>query len=422
MKVKTKVGVTGIIILLLTALPNLALAGIPQVNHVMVTDVTTVSFSVIWAASEPSKADLEVFEDEDAVVPVTSVTIEPHPVESDEVSIREYAQNNGVMKVRVTGLAPDTTYFFRTLTTSKLTAESTIYPDSSPLLSVHTELKTVRTYTSGMETFPFSNDVIIKACYLEDGTTPAEGTLLLATVKGANHPITAFVGDGVGPPYALIDLNNVFSRDFSENLDLQSGENLTLVNFRGISGYSIITHEVPIDQSLCEVKPPGDVLKIGRNMASLQLEPGNPDIESVLDPILGSVVSVWAFDKDQESWIFYARDGLPVLNELTSLHSFMGFWLYMENYASWLMQGTFDNNPIQLQAGRNLVGYKSIETLPIMEAIESIENELIAIWNFDIDQNKWTFYVKDGLPFLNELEYIEPGKAYWVYVANDCQW
>ena len=173
---------------------------------------------------------------------------------------------------------------------------------------------------------------------------------------------------------------------------------------------------------MCEVKAPADALKVGRNMVSLQLEPGNTDIELVLNPIIGSAISVWAFDRDQDRWIFYARDGLPFLNELTDVHSFTGFWLYMEDYGSWMINGSFNTNPIELQAGRNLVGYRSIETLPILEAIEPIENELISIWNFDADQNRWIFYVKDGLPFLNELEYVEPGKAYWVYVDNNCQW
>lgn len=421
-RARHRIALTGVFVFLAISLPVRASGGVPEVNHVMVTDVTTRSFSVIWASSEASSANLQVYEDEDGTVPVTGAVITPHPVESGNATIATLAEDSGVMKIRVTGLSPNTTYYFKTITTSKSTPDVTYYPETAPFMSVTTELLTTRTYESGADTLPFSNDVVIKECFLEDGTTPAAGSLLLATVKYAKHPLTAFVGDGGDLPNALIDMNNFFSRDSSENLDLKSGENLTLVNFRGINGNSIITHEVPEDLSMCELKAPAHALNSGRNMVSIQLEPGNTDVETVLNPIVDMAVSLWAFDREQDKWIFYVKDGLPFLNELTDLHASIGFWLYMEDYASWIINGSLNNNPIQLKAGRNLVGFKSIESLPILEAIESIENELISVWNFSRALDRWIFYVKDGLPFLNELEYIEPGKAYWVYVSDDCQW
>ena len=70
-------------LLLVTALsPGNGLAGIPEVNHIMVTDVTTVSFSVIWASNEASTADLEIFADADGTVAVTDAIVTPHPVAS----------------------------------------------------------------------------------------------------------------------------------------------------------------------------------------------------------------------------------------------------------------------------------------------------------------------------------------------------
>jgi len=151
----------------LFVLPVAAYGGMPEVDHVMVTDVTTRSFSVIWAASEASTADLEVYEDEAGTV--LDAVITPHPIESGDDTIKTAAEDNGVMKVRVTGLASDTTYYFMTITTSKLTEETTDYPDAA--MSVTTESETVRTYESGEDTLPFSNDPIIEPCYLNDGTT-----------------------------------------------------------------------------------------------------------------------------------------------------------------------------------------------------------------------------------------------------------
>lgn len=411
-------------------LPIVAIAGVPEVSHVMITDVTTVSFSVIWAASEESTADLVVYEDAVGTSPVASAVITPHPVNCGDLTIKTEAEKNGVMKVRVTGLDACTTYYFRTATTSKSTNETAYFP-TSDLMAVATEIVTTRSINNGGDEVPFSNDIIIEPCYLEDADPTdefsppiAEGTLLLATVEGADYPLTSFVGDGVDPPYALIDLNNAFDRDTHENLDLSQGKNLTLLNFRGWEGgYSIITYNVPEDDSLCEVKQCEYRLQAGRNLVSFQLEPNNPDISKVLGPILDSVISAWAFDTDLNDWVFFVKDGLPFLNNFNSIYAYTGFYLYLSDPNSCLLNGSIGDGAVPLKAGRNLVGYHSIETLPI-ESLESksIYDQLISIWTFDTDLNDWVFYVKDGLPFLNSLNQIEPGKAYWVYVENDCIW
>ncbi len=57
--------------------PKLVLAGVPEVNHIMVTDVTTRSFSVIWASSQPSTSWLEVFADEGGNLPVPEAVMTP---------------------------------------------------------------------------------------------------------------------------------------------------------------------------------------------------------------------------------------------------------------------------------------------------------------------------------------------------------
>lgn len=422
MRVKRRLRIRWLSLFFLLVLPVAAYGGVPEVSHVMVTDVTTCSFSVIWTSSEPSTADLEVYEDEAGTETAAYAVITPHPIESGDYTIRTAAEDNGVMKVRVTDLEPDTTYYFMTITTSKSTEETTDYPDAAPFISVTTESETVRTYESGGDILPFSNDLIIEACYLDDGTTPAEGILLLATVAGGSHPITAFVGDGVASPNAVIDLNNVFSRDTFENLDLSQGLNLTLLNFRGLSGNSIITYLVPEDQSLSEVKPAEFALKAGWNMVSFQLEPGVTDTETVLAPIMDKVSAIWAYNAAEGRWIFYDKNGLPFLNRLSDLHSATGYWLVMEDDASWLINGTFSTNSIHLNAGWNLVAYRLIETIELMDAIEPILDKLNSIWHYNTQEGRWIFYDKNGLPFLNRLQFIEPGKAYWVYVTEDCEW
>ena len=422
METRTRLRIVLLLSLIVAVLPVIAYAGVPDVSDVMVTDVTTRSFSVIWAASEASTADLDVYEDENGTVPVAGAVITPHPVESGDSHIKDLAEDNGVMMVRVTGLLSNTTYYFRTITTSKSTADNTHYPESGPYMPVTTELSTTRTSDSGADVLPFSNDVIIQASYLDDGVTPAEGTLLVATVEGGNYPITAFVGDGVGLPYALIDLNNIFSRDSYENLDLSGGKNLTLLNFRGLSGNSIVTHEVPEDRSLSQVKPGDFGLKVGWNMFSFQLEPGVTDTETVLDPIMEEVSAVWGYDAENDKWLRYDKSGPPFLNDLNDLHCFTGYWVVMDDEASLMANGTFSTDAIQLHAGWNLVGSRSIETVELLDAVDSILDELNAVWTYETTEDTWLRYDKDGPPFLNDLEYIKPGKGYWLDMSEDAEW
>jgi hypothetical protein len=427
MKVKRRPRIRWFSLFFLLVLPVAAYGGVPEVSHVMVTDVTTTSFSVIWAANEPSTAGLEVYTDENGSSLITDAVITPHPIESGDDTIKTAAEDNGVMKVRVTGLAPDTTYYFMTITTSKSTPDTTYNPSADPFTPVTTESETVRTYESGGDILPFSNDLIIEACYLDDGTTPAEGTLLLATVAGGNHPITAFVGDGVASPNAVIDLNNVFSSDTSENLDLSQGLNLTLLNFRGLAGNSIVTHEVPLDESLSEAKPPDFAMKAGWNMVSFQLEPGDTNIGTVLEPLWDEVDAVWAYDASIGQWLSIDKSVPEFLWDLTDCHSVTGYWFVMNDGASLIVNGSFSSNTIQLYEGWNLVGSKSIETVDLMDAIAPIYDKLEAVWTYDTTENRWLSIDKSVPQFLWDLFIMAPGKAYW-FVMNEncndeeCQW
>lgn len=436
MRVKRRPRIRWFSLFFLLVLPVAAYGGVPEVSHVMVTDVTTTSFSVIWAASEPSTADLEVYEEEAGTEAADYAVITPHPIESGDedirMAIKTAAEDNGVMKVRVTDLEPDTTYYFTTITISTSPDNTTTYyPDAA--MAVTTESETVRTYESGEDILPFSNDLIIEACYLDDGVTFAEGTLLVATVEGANHPITAFVGDGVDPPYALIDLNNVFSHNTYENLDLSQGLNLTLLNFRGLLGNSIVTHSVPEDQSLSEVKPAEFGLMAGWNFVSFQLEPGDTAIDtilaSIIDPPLHEVLlSVWAWDTQTDSWLKY-NPMFPAdhpINSLKEIHSCRGYWIEMGAgaEASLSINGDFNPDPIMLRNGWNMVALRSIENLDISDAVASLSGKLESVWTWDVRTNGWLKYnpmFPVGHP-INSLKYIMPGKAYWLNMYEDSEW
>ena len=410
------------VVFLVTVLPVSATAGVPSVTDIMATDVTTRSFSVVWASSEPSYPDLYVYDDPDGLAPTVNAVTTPQPVESGSGAIATLAEDNGVMKVRVTGLLPNTTYYFQTVTTSKSTIDTTVYPDLAPFTSVTTEAMTVRNKSSGEDVVPFSNDLVIEECYLYDGETPAEGTLLVASLEGGDYPVTVFVGDGIDPPNALIDLNNIFSRNSNESLDVTQGKNLTLLNFGGMLGNSIITHSVPEDVGLSEIKLPDPSLLPGWNIISFQLEPDVTSTEAVLDPIWDKFSCIWAYDTGLDKWFRYDRLGPPFLNDLVDLHSGKGYWIVMDDEASLKINGQLSYETIPIYTGWNLAGYRSIETWGIPEVLDPIASVLECIWTYETDTDKWHRYCPSGPPFLNDLEWVEPGKGYWIDATGDSEW
>ena len=236
--------------------PVIAIAGLPMVSEMTVTDVTTRSFSVIWIASEPSTPDVVVYDDADGLVETLGVQTSAHPLNNENAAIRTSAEDMGVMKVRVTGLLPDTTYYFRTQTTSKSTSETTLSPVSSPLPDATTQMRTTRTEWSGETAIPFTNDLIVYASTLLDSTPPAGGILLVASVDGAGAPVSGFVGDGVPSPLAVVDLNNLFTADTHETMPLAGGETLTLTQVMGSAGTATTTHTIPMNNQLGEIKYP----------------------------------------------------------------------------------------------------------------------------------------------------------------------
>ena len=204
--------------------------------HTMVfADVSPISFSVIWTASEPSTGSLLVFDEQ--LQEVTGAHIEfvstYHPP----------AEDLGVMKVTVSSLEPDSTYYVQTVTTSKSDGKVTIFPDDP--ISVHTQ-KSARV---------INNVSIAQDVYFEDGIY-AVGSIVTMFVAGSNYPISGWVGDSISPPYASVDTNNCYDATTLMNMDLLGGEIVIIEVFGGTEGYGREVDIVPEGAGIKLVGPP----------------------------------------------------------------------------------------------------------------------------------------------------------------------
>ena len=157
-------------------------------------------------------------------------------------------------------------------------------------------------------------------------------------------------------------------------------------------------------------------LNAGWNMVSLPKKPLNTDIKEVTSSIEVNLDSVWAYLSDH--WAaYYPND--PASSELLKMQAGTGYWIRMKQADALSMAGYAPAPVIQLQAGLNLVGYNSVLSLPVADAMASIAGKYTAVWAF-ID-NSWRAYYPDD-PGFSDLEFMEPGVSYWIDVTEDCSW
>ena len=219
-------------------------AGIINGNSVWVTDVSPVQFAVVWTTSEPATSSVRVFEDAKGSVPSFQAML------ISESAQHPPAEDLGVMKVRVVGLKPDTRYFFQIKSTSKNDKTVELYPSQLPFLEVTTEK--VSTDTSSADGNKVDdendglvqNDVLAQEVIAGDGKS-TDGMLIIASVEGASHPITGWVGNGVPGQRALIDTNNFYQSDTHESLELRGGEAVNLMLVTGTADPVEIQIRIP---------------------------------------------------------------------------------------------------------------------------------------------------------------------------------
>lgn len=242
--------------------PAAALA--PSVQSITVTDVTPRGFSVVWLATPGAVPSLRVLEAPGCEVVVAGTTLEAWPSLGGAADLGDKASARGVMKARVSGLAPDTEYCVQT--TSTIGGDVTVAP-LEPFV-VRTAGRTTKGRDDGGAGLaPRANDLVRFDVVLSPGSVGSSGLLLLARIEGAGSPISAFIGDGVDDDAdpatptsrVLLDLNNLYAGTPAETLDLagDGSEGLTFLELGGPQGVvPVHARLVPPDDNLSEIVDP----------------------------------------------------------------------------------------------------------------------------------------------------------------------
>ena len=207
------------------------------VSDTTVTDVTPSSFSVLWNGDQAAIPDLRIFADANGSQELTGqITVTAYPLKGTHTSTQEGARDNGVLIIRAANLSPATSYYYQTTTISAATGEITLTPAAAPFPSVTTQDNSVRTDIPDATEYLFTNDTILINTPLEDGSDPAEGTVVTVLLTGSNYPVSGIVGDGVSLPFAAMDGANIYDASQHINMPLHGGEEVTVTRFLGTNG------------------------------------------------------------------------------------------------------------------------------------------------------------------------------------------
>jgi len=144
----------------------------------------------------------------------------------------------------------------------------------------------------------------------------------------------------------------------------------------------------------------------GWNLISFRLDPPVPTVRQVLDSVDGR------YDRVLGETGAYAPSIPDVYNTLKELHPGLGYYVRVTGTtaATALIEGLTApvTTPISLHPGWNWIGYLPEVTLPITQALQSIDGQYQRVLSLDK-----TF--DPALPGYSTLRFMEPGKGYLIY-------
>ncbi|MEW6381673.1 MAG: MopE-related protein [bacterium] len=211
-------------------------------SQVVVADVSTKSFSVIYNLSEPyhpDDLDLLVFDGSGKLIR-EGITIES----DDAGSVPMASQANRIKRFIVKGLTANTTYYYQLLANGVA-----FLPADNPLNQGQKYAVTTEKY-DGTENLRITNadlttndTLLLPECNVNNPSAVGASLVLVNVLDSQNgnnsrlndYPLSSWVGEcslADGQKYAFINLNNLFNKEYHTPLELAGGERIEIIYLR----------------------------------------------------------------------------------------------------------------------------------------------------------------------------------------------
>ena len=150
-------------------------------------------------------------------------------------------------------------------------------------------------------------------------------------------------------------------------------------------------------------------LDLGWNLISLPLKPENDHVAQIMGDVNGGIESVWGY----EDGVWYVYDPLnPGLSDLEVMKTGYGYWVKTTQAGLNIqIQGQMIPLSLSLTNGWNLIGFNSLQSMPVVDALAGIGGEVECVWGYK--NGVWYVYDPQN-PGLSDLEEMEPGMGYWI--------
>jgi len=334
----------------------------PVLSNLLVTDVTDRSFSLIWTSDQAGQEIVEVYNDSSGTQLVNGLNVSEYSVftgnpandgtnrQQSINSIVQAAKALGIYQALVTGLDPNTNYYIKFGIQSDATSDITLCPDAGAVLcpDAHAGLIPVVMQSQPNRTSStpgvFLNDYLLNLNLLAKA-----GELVVIGTETSSYPVSAYIGDGVPEPYALIDMNNLFASEDQLTLPINgsleqsygnTGEALIIRLYKGLQGSDIDVMMVGARLGTGAIQPPIDKKYGDCN--------GDGQINGYDDLLLSKVITEGLASSDYSSVAFH-----PVLCNL-----------YKENGIYSVATDAVIDAEDKTRLEELLIGQKSIASFP----------------------------------------------------------
>ena len=161
------------------------------------------------------------------------------------------------------------------------------------------------------------------------------------------------------------------------------------------------------------------MLEQGWNLVSVPVVPANPNIATILKPILVNVTTVWSYSAATKTWSFF-KPGPPASGTLKTMTDGNGYWIYVTHSGMFNVTGSIFPAPpatppsYSLSLGWNLIGFKPQPTVgneTVGQYLASINGDYQTTSVFVYDNLNGTYIRADASYMLS------PGQGMWIYMT-----